>query len=304
MRLATFRRRVLVLAATAALPGACATTAADEPKPPVVVSTETSASDPVDADPEAARSAAMEAARSAGILGLLQEPGDAGAGQLATVFGSDAALGADLADALGGLQADALDEAYGVGGLGLRGSGVGGGSGEGIGLGSIGTIGHGAGTGSGQGHGSGVGRLGGSRAASPPTVRPGETAIQGSLPREVIQRIVRRHLARFRYCYERGLLNDPKLQGRVIGRFVIAKDGSVSSVQTSGDLPDDAVRECVRLVFAKLSFPAPDPTGIVTVSYPLVFKPSEPDPPAVPAPPATSTPSKPAPPPTSSPAAP
>ncbi len=162
----------------------------------------------------------------------------------------------------------------GAGGLGLSGTGEGGGGkGKDIGLGDIGTIGHGAGSGTGQGFGSGHGRLGGSHRRPTPKVRMGATTVSGQLPPEVIQRIVRQNFGRFRGCYERGLANNPNLEGRVSVRFVIGRDGSVSNVANAGsDLPDGGVVSCVVAAFPGLSFPQPE-GGIVTVTYPISFSP-------------------------------
>jgi len=78
---------------------------------------------------------------------------------------------------------------------------------------------------------------------------------------------------RFRFCYEQGLKSNPRLGGRVTTRFIIGRDGSVSSVANGGsDLPDRHVVECVQRAFWGLSFPQPE-DGIVTVVYPLVFTP-------------------------------
>jgi len=167
--------------------------------------------------------------------------------------------------------AEAIGDAYGAGGLGLSGIGEGGGGrGESIGLGNIGSIGHGAGTGSGQGFGSGHGRLGGSHRTHPPQVRMGATQVNGRIPPEVIQRIVRQNYGRFRLCYENALRTSPSLQGRVVVRFVIDRQGKVSNVQNaSSDMPP-AVVSCVVNSFRGLNFPQPE-GGIVTVTYPLMF---------------------------------
>ena len=104
-------------------------------------------------------------------------------------------------------------------------------------------------------------------------VRAGAATVSGRLPPEVIQRIVRQNMARFRLCYETGLLNNPALAGRVNVRFVIGRDGTVSNVgQTGSDLPDPGVVSCVTRGFHRLSFPQPE-GGIVTVTYPIVFSP-------------------------------
>ncbi len=111
----------------------------------------------------------------------------------------------------------------------------------------------------------------------PPAVRMGATTVNGRLPPEVIQRIVRQNYGRFRLCYENGLKTDPSLQGKVAVKFVIASDGSVStaSEDPSTTLPDKTVVSCVVRGFSGLSFPAPEGGGIVTVVYPVIFSPGE-----------------------------
>ena len=85
-------------------------------------------------DPHLAKRLAEDAAKNAGVLGLLKS---ASGSHIASIFGRDTALGTDAEDALGGLIGNQIGEAYGVGGLGLVGTGRGGGgTGEGtIGLG-------------------------------------------------------------------------------------------------------------------------------------------------------------------------
>ncbi|MFO0759132.1 MAG: VIT domain-containing protein [Byssovorax sp.] len=205
---------------------------------------------------------------------------------------------------------DPAGDAFGAGGLGLSGIGEGGaGRGDGIGLGSVGTVGHASGSGSGQGFGSGHGRIGGAHRTKPPQVRMGATQVSGRVPPEIIQRIVRQNFGRFRACYERGLLANANLQGRVSVRFMIDLDGSVSLAANGGsDLPDSATVACVVNAFRGLSFPQPE-GGRITVVYPLMFSPgdgggssSSSPPPALPPtswapPPAAPPPPPPAPPP-------
>ncbi|MCC6525832.1 MAG: AgmX/PglI C-terminal domain-containing protein [Polyangiaceae bacterium] len=152
-------------------------------------------------------------------------------------------------------------DVFGQGGLGLSGLGESGGRPEGIGLGSIGTR-------------SGTGRLGSGHRAKPPQVRPGASNVSGRLPPEVIQRIVRRNFGRLRQCYENALRTDPSVSGRITVRFVIGRDGSVSSVSHTSDIADPAFTSCITRQFQGLSFPEPE-GGIVTVSYPIVFTPSD-----------------------------
>src|SRR5258707_9864072 len=101
----------------------------------------------------------------------------------------------------------------------------------------------------------------------------GATTVNGRLPPEVIQRIVRQNFGRFRLCYENGLRNNPNLTGRVSVRFVIGRDGAVSNVSNGcSDMPDGGGVSCVVRAFYGLSFPQPQ-GGIVTVTYPIMVNP-------------------------------
>ena len=227
-------------------------------------------------DPHIARAAALREAAEFGMIGLLNTGAGGDPNAPTAPWGRDDSLGNDPMSARGNMWGDSIGDSFGAGGLGLSGIGEGGGGrGEGIGLGSIGTIGHGAGTGTGQGFGSGHGRLGGSHSTRAPQVRMGKTEVNGRLPPEVIQRIVRQNYGRFRLCYENGLRNNPNLQGRVSVRFVIGRDGAVSNVSNGGsDMPDAAVVQCVVRAYYGLSFPQPE-GGIVTVVYPIMFSPGD-----------------------------
>jgi Ca-activated chloride channel family protein len=220
-------------------------------------------------DPHVARQAALQEAQEFGVLGMLNS-GASGDGDASKQAPQDAA------STRGNMWSD---EIGGSGGLGLAGVGEGGGGKkDGMGLGSIGTV------GTGQGFGAGHGRLGGSHASKAPQVRMGAATVNGRLPPEVIQRIVRQNFGRFRVCYEGGLRNNPKLEGRVSVRFVIGRDGNVSSTGNGGsDLPDSAVVSCVERAISGLSFPQPE-GGIVTVVYPVLFSPGDVPPVATPAP--------------------
>ena len=195
------------------------------------------------------------------------------------------ANGSDAENHIGNNWAPTIDDAFGDG-LGLSGGGEGaGGRGEGIGLGTIGTLGHGAGGCGGGCNGRGSGRLGGSHVTRSPTLRCGGTPedeqrgashgcvtqVNGRIPPEAVQRVVRQNYGRFRVCYEHGLAKNPSLEGRVAVKFVIDRTGAVALAADAGsDLPDATVRDCIVRAFSDLSFPQPE-GGIVTVVYPLVL---------------------------------
>src|ERR1019366_1238265 len=108
-----------------------------------------------------------------------------------------------------------------------------------------------------------------------PKLREGATQVNGRLPPEVIQRIVRQNFGRFRLCYENGMRANPNLQGRVSVKFVIDRSGAVSMTADGGsDLPDQGVVQCVVRGFGNLSFPQPE-GGMVTVVYPIIFNPGD-----------------------------
>jgi hypothetical protein len=247
-----------------------------------------------DPSPSLARAEALGDAATFGMIGVLaQGP----AVPHAAAWSADLeAHGRDKLAMNGEMWARETGQYGGADGLGLSGIGEGGGGrGEGIGLGNIGSLGHmggipGAGTGgeggiamrSGGGWGIdgaygrsiGHGRLGGSHRTKPPRVWGWDwVSVSGHLPPEAIQRIIRQNFGRFRLCYENGLRVNPTLAGRVTVRFVIGRDGAVSSSANGGsDFTDPAVVSCVVRAFYGLSFPQPE-GGIVTVTYPIVFSP-------------------------------
>jgi len=95
----------------------------------------------------------------------------------------------------------------------------------------------------------------------------------GRLSPDEIRAVVRANYDRVRPCYEAGLARDPKLAGRVGIRFVIERDGKVSSTRVADcTLPDCAVARCVRDELKSLTFPEPE-GGIVSAVYPLMLEP-------------------------------
>jgi TonB family protein len=135
----------------------------------------------------------------------------------------------------------------------------GGGFGEGlIGLGDLGTI--------------GGGGLGDPPAGGAVNVRAGDANVRGSLSRDVIQRVIRRHLNEVRYCYERGLAGDPSLQGRVTVSFIISPSGNVQSASVADStLSNPGIESCITNAVNRWTFPRPE-GGIVMVNYPFVLQ--------------------------------
>ena len=195
----------------------------------------------------------------------------------------DVVAGADKETHLGDMFSANIGDVIGSG-WGLSGTGEGGGCQggpcTGIGLNGISGLGIGIGQcadppcdGVGHGHGHPMA----AHVPKGPIVRWATNIdVNGRIPKEVIQRIVRQNGGRFRNCYETGLRGNPSLTGRVAVRFIIGRDGevSMSSDSEQSDIPDAAVRACVVKSFYGITFPAPQ-GGTVKVDYPLMFTPSE-----------------------------
>ena len=225
---------------------------------------------PTNTDIKLAKEAAKDAAKNAGVLGVIRS---GMAGSMASIFGRDSALGRDAEDAMGGLVGTEVGDAYGAGGFGLVGSGRGGGgTGEGtIGLGNLGTIGRGSGAPGGGMYGARAGALK-ARKAGAPEVVPGTAEVRGSLDKELIRRIIRRHLNEVKFCYEKELTRNPNLQGRVMVQFTISPTGSVvASIVQSSTMGNPIVEQCIAGAVRRWEFPKPQ-GGIVVVTYPFVLK--------------------------------
>ncbi len=95
---------------------------------------------------------------------------------------------------------------------------------------------------------------------------------QGSLDRNVIQQVVNRNIARIQRCYERELLRQPGLSGKLVVEWIIGKDGRVTRVRVVYDSTgSSAVANCIMTAIRGWRFPAPT-GGEVVVSYPFIFK--------------------------------
>jgi len=99
----------------------------------------------------------------------------------------------------------------------------------------------------------------------------GDMIATGAIDKDVVRRVVRDNLAKLQYCYEKILLANPGIEGRVLVTFTIAIEGSVSDVTATGIHPE--VETCVAEKVRTFKFPRPD-AGKVEVSYPFTFKPA------------------------------
>ena len=99
--------------------------------------------------------------------------------------------------------------------------------------------------------------------------------VDGSVDKEIIRRIIRRHINEAKWCYEQELAKKPDLAGRIMVQFTIAASGQViASVLQNSTMQNDRVESCTVEAVRRWQFPKPIGGGIVIVSYPFVFTPT------------------------------
>lgn len=97
----------------------------------------------------------------------------------------------------------------------------------------------------------------------------------GSVDKEIIRRIIRRHINEVKYCYEQELTKKPDLGGRIMVQFTIAASGQViASVLQNSTMGNARVENCTVQAVRRWEFPKPLGGGIVIVSYPFVLTPA------------------------------
>lgn len=201
----------------------------------------------------------------------LQKLFDNGNRSASYMFGTGG-LGGELKGALGGVTGAQIGDAAGLGGLGARGAGPGGGgmAMNSVGLGALGTQGRGGG-GDGS-YGTGVGNLG-KKAERDINITAGTPTIMGSLDKELIRKVIEAHKAQIRYCYEKELVRTPGLFGKIDMEWTIGGDGLVKdSKPKTSTMNNPEVERCIAQKIRTWEFPKPKGGGIVIVRYPFVFK--------------------------------
>ncbi|MCP3139000.1 AgmX/PglI C-terminal domain-containing protein [Pyxidicoccus xibeiensis] len=166
---------------------------------------------------------------------------------------------------LSGLIGKAPIANAGLGTFGLGGGGKGGGATlgaellRGKGGGGIGALGAG---------GVGKGKVGGTVTRA--TARS-IASTQGTVDREAVARVINSHLNEVHGCYERALLKNPGLAGKVVLEWTIGAAGRVVAAKTkSSTLSNAAVEACILSSLKGWTFPAPK-GGVVIITYPFLF---------------------------------
>jgi len=204
-----------------------------------------------------------------GNRGLLAVLGAGGPQGLSTVMGGTG-LGGEMEGAIGNMFGNQIGNSGGFGGLGLKGTGSGGGGmGNTIGVGRLGTRGRGGGK---FGYGTGVARIR-RRGERNVNISVGRPIIMGSLSMEIIRRVIRSHRDQIKYCYSKELTRNPNLRGKVAVKFTISPKGYVQQATVSQTtLRNAAVERCITQKIRTWKFPEPKGGGIVIVNYPFILQ--------------------------------
>jgi hypothetical protein len=186
-------------------------------------------------------------------------------GALSSVFGDRSSFSEQLsAAAMGGDDGELLI-GHGAGGMGLRGSGIGGGSkgfGRIHGLGSIDT----------GGGGRGRGRLGSRKSARKKfAVKRGKPSVGNYCKSSDILRVVSSRQRSIQYCYEKELARNPELRGKLIVNWRIGLNGKVMKAWVgSSSLRNGSVESCITRSVKRWTFNKPE-GGICEIKFPFVF---------------------------------
>jgi TonB family protein len=96
----------------------------------------------------------------------------------------------------------------------------------------------------------------------------------GKLEKYEIELVFKQKMGIFIRCYQRELQRNPELRGKVVVRFVVGAEGSVTHAHLRATSLENAVVEsCVVDEVRRTRFPRPEDDGSVIVSYPFNFGP-------------------------------
>jgi hypothetical protein len=165
---------------------------------------------------------------------------------------------------LSGLIGSQAIASAGVGSFGL-----GGGGGGGLGIKGSELL-HGKG-------GGGIGALGagnigkGSVGGSVSHAVTRDVGAQGSIDKDAVAKAINSHLHEVSSCYERALLKEPGLTGKIVLEWQITTSGGVGYAKTkSSSMKSSAVEQCILASLKGWKFPAAKGTGVV-ITYPFMF---------------------------------
>ncbi len=105
-----------------------------------------------------------------------------------------------------------------------------------------------------------------------PRARRPRGVCRGEIPAREAARVVRKYERQVQSCYERRLKVNNVLQGRMVLRLRVGRNGAVEGVQVGGSMRDRAVAACVRKRAKGWQFPKPK-GGCALVEAPFNLRP-------------------------------
>lgn len=97
--------------------------------------------------------------------------------------------------------------------------------------------------------------------------------VSGGLDRETVRRIIKQYRGEIRTCYEKSLLSNPSLAGRIVYNWRISPQGPVVTAKvTRSTAGSPTLEKCVNDVIMIMKFPAAANGKSTTVIYPFVFQ--------------------------------
>ena len=199
-----------------------------------------------------------------GVLGLLSKVGSSAAPGPAAALAAVSNLSAANTPSAGGFRVSAMASNLPTSDILVGG----GGGGVVVTKGGAALL-RGGGGGAGQLSGKGTRQVGGLVEKMPQAMR---AAGQGTLDRDAIQKVINQNVGQIQRCYERELLSNPGLSGKVEIEWTVGTNGSVHGArQKFSSLESVSAVNCILDKIRGWRFPEPK-GGEVVVSYPFVFK--------------------------------
>ena len=103
------------------------------------------------------------------------------------------------------------------------------------------------------------------------TAKPNLMKVEGHLDRGEIQKVINAHIHELQGCFERQLIMNPNLAGKVTFEWVIGLNGAVTVVKIKAStLSSNEATSCMQGAIRRWQFPSPS-GGQVTVIYPIAL---------------------------------
>jgi hypothetical protein len=94
---------------------------------------------------------------------------------------------------------------------------------------------------------------------------------QGTIDKDAVAKVINSHLHEVSSCYERALLKEPGLAGKIVLEWNISTAGLVTTAKTkSSTMKSAAVEQCILGALKGWKFPPAQGAGVV-ISYPFMF---------------------------------